>query len=126
MNDSPYVEQVEQGRDVVVVRPVGDFDIDGTETLRRGLAAAISAERSKVVVDLSATTFLDSMALGVIIGGSKRAQQRGGWLRLVAPSAYVRKVLRVTSLDTVYGVFETVDEAIDQGDPQILRLLRPD
>lgn len=108
----PYVAQAERDADVVVVSPVGDFDMDGTDRLRRAFGEAVSATRCKVVVDLSECTFMDSMALGTVIAAAKRAQGWGGWLRLVAPTAYVRKVLRVTNLDTVFGVYETVDEAV--------------
>lgn len=111
----PHVALSERGSDVVVVSPVGDFDIDGTDKLRRAFGDAVSPTRCKVVVDLSESTFMDSMALGTLIGAAKRAQGWGGWLRLVAPTAYVQKVLRVTNLDTVFGVYDTVDDAIENG-----------
>jgi anti-sigma B factor antagonist len=116
VTERPHVVVAEHGDDVVVVSPVGDFDIDGADQLRSGLADALTPTRTKIVVDLSATKFLDSMALGTIIGGAKRAQSSGGWLRLVSPQPYVVRVLRVTGLDVAFGVFATVEDAIAHQD----------
>jgi len=111
----PRIDCSEIGEDVVVVHLMGDFDMDGTEALRRTFTEVVSQIRCKVVIDLSQTMFMDSMALGAIIGAGKRAQAWGGWLRLVGPTLYLRKVLRVTALDVVYGVYADVDEAIASG-----------
>jgi anti-sigma B factor antagonist len=116
MAERPHVLFMEHGDDVMVVSPIGDFDIDGADQLRSGLAGALTATRNKIVVDLSGTKFLDSMALGTIIGGAKRAQGEGGWLRLVAPVPYVVRVLKVTGLDVAFGVFDTVEDAVAHQD----------
>ncbi|MCW2784187.1 MAG: anti-anti-sigma factor [Marmoricola sp.] len=110
MFDRPTVTHFEQDG-VVVVAPIGEFDIAGTDLLRSAFADAISADRAQVVLDLSGTTFLDSMALGTIIGAGRRASGWGGWVRLVAPPANIRKVLHLTELDKVFGLYDTVDQA---------------
>ncbi|MCW2783535.1 MAG: hypothetical protein JWP74_52 [Marmoricola sp.] len=112
MSPVPDVVLAEHGADATVVRPVGDFDLDANEALHAAFTDAVTPERPKVVVDLSETTFLDSTALGTIIGGARRATTSGGWLRFVAPSRYVQKVLKVTALDVAFGVYDTVEEAV--------------
>lgn len=96
---------------VAVVAPVGEFDIGTADLLRETFVSALD-ETSRIALDLSGTTFLDSMALGAIIGAGKRARAAGGWLRLVAPTPYVLRVLRVTQLDTVLGVYDSVEETV--------------
>ncbi len=95
----------------VVLAPVGEFDIANLDILRATMISAMK-DSSCLVLDLSRTQFIDSMVLGVLIGSSKRAREAGGWIRLVGPRANVRKVLRVTRLDTVFGLYDTVDQAI--------------
>jgi anti-anti-sigma factor len=113
MPSSPEVALAEHGTDVIVVRPVGDFDLDSNHLLHAAFTDSVTPQRSKVVVDLSGTTFLDSTALGTIIGSARRATASGGWLRFVAPSRYVEKVLKVTALDIAFGVYDTVEEAVE-------------
>ncbi|MCZ4500654.1 MAG: anti-anti-sigma factor [Marmoricola sp.] len=114
MSTIPQVTYTDQGA-AAVVRPVGEFDINETDQLRSAFVEAISATRPRVVVDLSLTTFLDSMALGAIVGAHRRAVVWGGWVCLVAPPANVLKVLRITKLDTVLPIYDTVDQALGHG-----------
>ncbi|MCW2855173.1 MAG: anti-sigma factor antagonist [Marmoricola sp.] len=107
----PHVTQSTIG-DVTIVGPVGEFDIGTIDLLRATLAAAISPHRTKLVIDLAGTRFLDSMALGTIIGAGRRASGWGGWLRLVAPPSNIRKVLRLTEIDTVFGLYDNVEQAL--------------
>jgi Anti-anti-sigma regulatory factor (antagonist of anti-sigma factor) len=59
-----------------------------------------------VIADLSEITFLDSSALGVLVQAYRTATERDTRLLVVA-SEPVRKLLRLTGLDTV---LETYDE----------------
>lgn len=107
---SSHVARVDEG-DAVVLSPVGDFDIANVEILRSSVIDALAVSEH-VVIDLAGTTFLDSMGLGAIVGGARRAREAGGWLRLVNPQSTVRRALSVTQLDQVIGLYDTVDQAI--------------
>ena len=110
MSNLPHIVQSDQDG-VHVVGLVGEFDISVVDLLRGTLLDAVSADRSKLVIDLHAATFLDSMALGTLVSAGKRANGWGGWVRLVAPPANIRKVLRLTEIDTVFGLYDTVEQA---------------
>ena len=45
----------------------------------------------------------------------RAAAGRGGWLRLVAPMAQVRRTLEITNLTRLLGVYATVADATGQG-----------
>ena len=51
-------------------------------------------------------------ALGTIVSAAKGTREKGGWLRLVAPTNAVRRALRITQIDTVLGLYDTVDQAV--------------
>lgn len=112
----PHVTRVEVDG-VAVIAPVGEFDVSSAEILRSSLLDGVE-QQARVALDLSGTTFLDSLALGAIIGAGKKARAAGGWIRLVAPTAYVRRVLRVTEVDTVLGLYDSVEEAIAHDDQE--------
>jgi anti-anti-sigma factor len=57
-----------------------------------------------VVVDLRDVGFVDSTALGALVGLTRRARERGGDLRLVVDNSHVLRVLRVTNLDSLISV----------------------
>lgn len=108
--DQPYVTRIDEGS-AVVLAPTGEFDIGTVDILRAELHDVLE-KSNQVVLDLAGTTFLDSLALGSIVSAAKRARDAGGWLRLVAPSPAVRRALRITQIDTVLGLYDTVEQAV--------------
>ena len=64
------------------------------------------------MLDLTEVTFVDSMTLGVLVGGAKRARAVGGELRLVITAGPIRRILEVTLLDRVFPIDETRQDAL--------------
>jgi anti-sigma B factor antagonist len=57
-----------------------------------------------LVLDLSAVSFLDSTALGTMVGAVRRLRETGGELRLVLPDSPARRIFELTSLDQVLEI----------------------
>ncbi len=66
-----------------------------------------------MVVDLSATTFIDSSSLGVLIGAHRRLKLRGGSLVIVCDNDAITKTFRITGLDGVFTLVASLDDALD-------------
>jgi anti-sigma B factor antagonist len=58
-----------------------------------------------VVVDLSATTFIGSTFLGVLLGGLRSLRERGGEISVVCLDS-MRKIFEITGLDRVLRIAE--------------------
>ena len=54
----------------------------------------------------------DSTALGVLIGGVRRANAAGGAMTIVVTSRPVKRALGITGLDRVFSLHATRDDAI--------------
>jgi anti-sigma B factor antagonist len=92
-----------------IVRLDGEVDVASAPRLRERLLDLVAANRHHVAADLTDVTFLDSVGLGVLIGGLKRARSNGGDLVLVGPSGGVARVLELTGLLDVVKSVDTVD-----------------
>jgi anti-sigma B factor antagonist len=103
-------ERPAPGTIVLAIR--GEADLHSAPDLRDAIGAAIEEGALEVVLDLSETTFVDSMTLGVLLGAMKRVRARGGHLRLVVPGADVRRIFEITLLDRVFPLHETREEAV--------------
>lgn len=106
-----HVTRTEHG-DTIVLSPVGEFDLSNLDLLRATFLEAATPETNRIVIDLSGTTFVDSMAIGTMLGVARRTNGWGGWVRLVAPRPNVRRVLHMTGLDKVFAMYDTVDQAV--------------
>ncbi len=78
----------------------GELDAYDAPALRTAFAeAAADASASAVVLDLTAVSFLDSTALGTIVGLLRRVREGGGELRVVLPETEARRIFELTSLE---------------------------
>jgi anti-sigma B factor antagonist len=84
----------------------GEVDFTSSGAVQSALLAMILPGGGAVVADLSEITFLDSSGLGVLVQAHRTAAERDTRLLVVA-SEPVRKLLRLTGLDTI---LETYDE----------------
>jgi len=98
-------------RHVVAVR--GEIDLFTAPELKQVLAQAIEIGRIRIVVDLTETTFLDSTALGVLIGAVKRLRSRHGALAMVNVDENIAKTFEITGLDQIFTIVGTRAEAIE-------------
>jgi anti-sigma B factor antagonist len=89
----------------------GGFDISTAAPVERRLAEAVESGRHRILVDLEDVTLIDAHALGVLVSTLRRVNQRGGWVRVVCTDDQILKVLHITGLDHVLGIFGSVEEA---------------
>lgn len=90
----------------------GEVDVSTAPELRERLLALAERGKTVAVVDLSAVSFVDSTALGVLVSGVKRMRNAGGDLRLVVTQPRIAKVFEITGLTDVFRIFPTAEEAV--------------
>jgi anti-sigma B factor antagonist len=98
------------GHHVIATR--GEIDLFTAPELKRVLTDAIESGEHRVVIDLSEVTFLDSTALGVLIGAVKRLRSRGGALAIVNTDASIAKTFQITGLDQIFTIVPSREEAL--------------
>jgi anti-anti-sigma factor len=96
---------------VAVLRPTGRINMVAAPAMKATIEETVAAGQSRIVVDLSSTTFVDSSGLGALIAGLKTARQADGDLRLAEVPEQVMTVLRLTNLDRVLRAHSTVADA---------------
>jgi anti-sigma B factor antagonist len=94
----------------------GEIDVYTAPQLRERLTALVEAGDRQVVVDLARVEFLDSTGLGVLVGALRRLRGVDGELSLVCAQERLLKIFRITGLDRVFSLYESVDAAIADGD----------
>ncbi len=98
--------------DVFIVRCDGRIVFgDEGAALRERVRNMLSGS-PRIVVNLNGVHYVDSEGLGVLVGLSVSARNRGGELKLVSPSQRVSDLLRRTRLDTIISVYRNDEEAV--------------
>ncbi len=113
--DDVTIEDPDRGEDVVVLAAGGEIDFSATPQLRQRIVAHIEAGKRRLVLDLTQVTFIDSTAIGVLIGALVRLQDAGGGSVTVVCDEYNKKVLRIfeiAGVDNLIEVHGTREEAL--------------
>jgi anti-sigma B factor antagonist len=95
-----------------VVAVSGEVDLFTAPEFKQRVMAPIGAGIDHVVVDLMETTFIDSSSLGVLIGAHRRLKSRGGRLVVACDEESIIKTFRITGLDTVFTLTDSVEAAL--------------
>jgi anti-sigma B factor antagonist len=96
----------------LIVEAEGEVDLYAAPELKRIVWGAIDAGHTHVVVDLTHAAFMDSAALGALIGAVKRLRVRDGTLVVASSQPSILRILEITGLDQVVAVYASREEAI--------------
>ena len=97
---------------IEVIDVQGEIDMYTAPRLRELLIGLVSRGSYQLVVNLDKVGFLDSTGLGVLVGGLRRVRAHDGSLDLVCTREPILKIFRITGLTEVFGIYQTVDQAI--------------
>jgi anti-sigma B factor antagonist len=98
---------------IEIVDVEGEIDVYTAPRLRELLIDLVNKNNYQLVVNMEKVEFLDSTGLGVLVGGLKRVRAHDGSLDLVCTQERILKIFRITGLTKVFGIHNTVDEAIE-------------
>ena len=99
----------------LVVRLGGELDLKIINYLRDTLEEALDKNTVKhIILNMNSVTFIDSSALGVILGRYKRVTQNGGKVCLVGIRPMVKRILELSGLLRIMKEFPSEQEALDK------------
>ena len=100
--------------DILVLR-VGETRLDAAKApaLRTELLRHIDAGHSQIVLDLSATEFMDSSGLGALVSAVKRLGS-SGTLSIAGAHGAVTRLFTLTRMDRVFALHANTEAAVAQ------------
>jgi len=90
----------------------GTLDAPGTMTIEDKFRDRILSVGGRVIVDLANVDYMSSYGLRMFLVTAKNLNNAGGELHLAAPNDNVMQIIKVAGYDSMFPVYETVDEAI--------------
>ena len=88
-----------------IVTVHGEIDVATSPRLKTELVSLLDRDARTIVLDLSATTFIDSSGLGVLVGALKRLREHNGdAIVLRGLQEPVRRVFEITGLTDLFRI----------------------
>jgi anti-sigma B factor antagonist len=89
----------------------GELDLSAAPRLKWTLLESLESGISRLVLDLSLATFMDSTALGVLVG-IRRKLDADARLAIVCPRSEILKIFEFAGMDAAFTIFPTLQEAL--------------
>jgi anti-sigma B factor antagonist len=109
------MDMTEESRGPVLVLTVHEARLDAVRApaLREALIRHVEAGHDRIVLDLSATGFMDSSGLGALVSCIKRMGSRGGFA-VAGAQGPVARLFALTRMDRVFSLHPDAEAAIAQ------------
>jgi anti-anti-sigma factor len=104
--------------DVMVVHCEGRIVYREEAVALSNLVEELLEDRSKIVLDLSAVSSIDSAGIGELVLLHTRARARKANLKCASPSPLVRDLLDLTNMDSVLDIHPSMNEALAAFQPK--------
>jgi anti-sigma B factor antagonist len=112
MEPSVRVELNQVAPHLWLVSVHGDYDLSNSSEIEAAISTAFEAG-SRVVVDLTDASFIDSSVLGCLLSAKQRAGMQHDLSIVAAPGSMPRRILEVTNLAAHIPVYDTRAQALE-------------
>jgi anti-sigma B factor antagonist len=115
IGDDATFEHGNHDDDVMLLVAGGEIDFAASPRLRERIADDIDAGRRRLLLDLSKATFIDSTAVGVLVGAVLRLHEHGGGsLGVVCSEENVRvlRIFEIAGVESVIALYRSRGEAL--------------
>lgn len=100
-------------QDITILYPEGKIVLgDGDQELGEAVRCALDLGARKLIISFSRVSYLDSSGVGELVGCYTAIKQQGGELRICCLNARIASLIKMTSLNSVFQVKDTEDEAV--------------
>lgn len=95
----PFDVSAETDTGTVRLSLEGELDLATTPLLSKHIRRAESSRPELIAFDMQRVTFIDVAGLSVLLAAARRARRDRRRVRIVEPSAAVRRLLELTAID---------------------------
>lgn len=93
-----------------VISVSGELDLSTAPRLKWMLGEALEEDSTQIVIDLSDVGFMDSTALGVLLGVRRKLDD--DVLAVVCVNESVLQIFRLSGTDRIFAIHPTLDESL--------------
>jgi anti-sigma B factor antagonist len=105
------ISSSELGLGTGVISVEGELDLSTAPRLKWMLVDLLDSAHNRLVIDLSLATFIDSTALGVLLG-VKRRLDGDARLAIVCARPNLLKIFEFAGVDGAFAIFPTLEGAL--------------
>jgi anti-sigma B factor antagonist len=100
--------------EIVILELSGKITIgEGSVQLREAVSRLLEAGRNRIILNLSAVSYVDSSGIGELVSRYTTTKNTGGRLKLLNLPKKIKDLLMITKLLTVFEIYEDEQAALE-------------
>jgi anti-sigma B factor antagonist len=100
--------------EIVILELSGKITIgEGSVQLREAVSRLLEAGRNRIILNLSAVSYVDSSGIGELVSRYTTTKNAGGRLKLLNLPKKIKDLLMITKLLTVFEIYEDEQVALE-------------
>jgi anti-anti-sigma factor len=105
---------VDKKEQYVVFTPMEDkLDSALSPKLKSELLTVNAEGYNNLIIDMSQVKYADSSGLSALLVGNREFSRDGGIFIIAAPQEHVMKLIKISMLDKVFNIVDTLEEAAE-------------
>lgn len=112
MDEIRLETQIRSREGLAVIDVVGEIDLYTAPQFKRALTDSIEDGHHHIVINMKDVSYMDSSGFGTLLGVTKRVRPDGGSVNLIACNDAIHRMLRITRLNTVFGIYDDEESAL--------------
>ena len=97
---------------ITIVEVEGELIVGNRQELKDKVLGRLEEGDRRFLIDFTASSYIDSSGLGVLVSLSKKIREAGGALRLAGLNEDLRTLFELTKLDTLFQIADTRARAL--------------
>jgi anti-sigma B factor antagonist len=120
-----YINERSAG-DVTILDLKGRLRVGGnTVALHKSIRCLVGEKKNTIVLNLADVTYIDSCGLGELVASQISVEKSGGEIKLIGVTDTLHELLTVTRLLTVFDVYESEADAIQNFAAKVSKVEKP-
>ena len=104
--------KTENKNGLTICRVDGEIDINSSPEIKKTFDKLISKKESKIVINFSKVTYVDSSGLATLVEILKNMRTYGGKMRLTNLSPKIKSLFEITKLEKLFEILSDEEDAI--------------
>lgn len=95
-----------------IVEVAGEIDVYTAPQFKDAVNTVMASGQKHLIVDMEKVTYMDSSGFATLLSATRRLRPQGGTVNLVKCSGAIDRILRITRLNTIFGIYDSAEDAL--------------
>lgn len=112
MDSIRFETGVSEAGGLKILNADGEIDVYTAPQFKEAVNSIIAAGQKHLIINMAGVSYMDSSGFATLLSATRRLRPQGGTVNLVKCAGAIDRILKITRLNTIFGIYDSVDDAV--------------